>query len=516
MRPGEQVLRNVVSDPTLWHQLVYPTASYPWQIDVCKGIEKLVHLSRTKQCQPGLEAVVVVSRQGGKNELSARSQARLLCRYSSESLCIVRAAPTAKPQLHISKLRLRGMFKTPLLQGLDRWEEGYICYVNNAHICFLSAEANANRVGHTASLSLEVDEAQDVDPEIYAKDFRPMLATTGAPTFLFGTVWSDDTLLEQKRKQARENERKYGVKLLWEVDADEVGRYNPTYRDYVAYEVETYGRNHPIIKTQYYLEAVTELDKFLDKQQLAQLRGHHPRQFQPRSGAVYVAGIDLCGAIEQDLKDVLKNEGGTRKRDSTVVTIGELMWKRSSVDPTKKLPIVRIVDHLYLPAQHPMETVNRIYSFVFEHWRCVSAVVDASGVGDYPAMMLQSRRPSQCKAIKSTVAEVSRLGYNYIGAVGTDRLTMYRDPDESEQYRQFWIQHENCKREMKQNNNMRFYAPLTRQPTDLHPLGEEIHDDFVKSGAYCLEAAELHMSTLQHDMVSQSTNDEWEWNGGGY
>lgn len=515
MRPGERVLRSVIEDPTLWHQLVYPTASYPWQIEVCKGIEKLVHLARTKQVQPGLEAVVVVARQGGKNELSARSQARLMTKYNAEPLCIVRTAPTAKPQLHISKLRLRGMFKTPLLAGLDRWEEGYICYVNRAHVCFLSAEPSANKVGHTASLSLEVDEAQDVDVEIYDKDFRPMLATTGAPTFLFGTVWSDDTLLEQKRKAARENEKRYDVKLLWEIDADEVGRYNPTYKKYVDYEVERMGLDHPIVKTQYYLRPVSELDKFLTDQQRRSLRGHHPRQYHPRDGAIYVAGVDLCGAIEQDMKEVLKNDGGVFKRDSTVVTIGELMWKRSSVDPSKKLPIVRIVDHLYLPNMHPMETVNKIYHYIFDHWHCVSAVVDSSGVGDYPAMMLQSRRPSQCKALKSTVAEVSRLGYNYIGAVATDRLTMYRaDDDDDKSHYEFWLQHEHCKRELKSNAMMRFYAPTTKQSTQYGNV--EIHDDFVKSGAYCLEAAELHMARLQDDMTSQSRNDEWEWSGGGY
>ena len=57
----------------------------------------------------------------------------------------------------------------------------------------LSADKNANVVGNTAHLLLEIDEAQDVDKEKYTKDFKPMGATTNCTTVLYGTSWDDTT-----------------------------------------------------------------------------------------------------------------------------------------------------------------------------------------------------------------------------------------------------------------------------------------------------------------------------------
>jgi len=57
----------------------------------------------------------------------------------------------------------------------------HIIRFGNACAIFLSADKNANVVGNTAHLLLEIDEAQDVDKEKYTKDFKPMGATPTAP-----------------------------------------------------------------------------------------------------------------------------------------------------------------------------------------------------------------------------------------------------------------------------------------------------------------------------------------------
>jgi hypothetical protein len=46
---------------------------------------------------------------------------------------------------------------------------------------------------------LEIDEAQDVAIEKYDRDLRPMASPTNATTVLYGTAWSDDTLLAIER-----------------------------------------------------------------------------------------------------------------------------------------------------------------------------------------------------------------------------------------------------------------------------------------------------------------------------
>ena len=45
------------------------------------------------------------------------------------------------------------------------------------------------------TLLLEVDEAQDVDEEKFAKEFLPMAAAQNATIVLYGTPWTKDTLL---------------------------------------------------------------------------------------------------------------------------------------------------------------------------------------------------------------------------------------------------------------------------------------------------------------------------------
>lgn len=525
MRFGETIVAEIIRDPDKWHRLAYNTSSYDWQIEVCKNNERLIELTRAGKIQRGLEAVTVVARQGGKNELSARNQGRLLYKYNAENFSIVRVAPTYRPQLVISMQRLEMILKQlKRLSGgvsLHRWVQGYQCHVNEASIIFLSGETHANRVGHTATGAIEVDEAQDVAPEIYDKDLRPMSLTTGAPAFLFGTVWSNDTLLEQKRQRAKALEKhydlaQYGVKLCYEVDAEEIGRCNPAYAETFRYEVERLGRQHPVIKTQYYLEAVAELDKFIpDRQTLELMEGIHPRMSGPRDGCVYVAGVDLCGAIEQDLKDSAKSADARSRRDSTVVTIGEMRWVTSTADPTRRLPSVRIVDHLLLENMPPLDTVNRIYHYVFERWHCSHCVIDASGVGDYPAQMILARRPQQTTALKSTLSEVSRLGFNLLGAIMSGRFQMYRDSEDNVAQRQFWLQMKECKRELKSDEKMRFYAPENRimTPYDIKPI--DVHDDFVKSAAYCLDAAERHMLS-SHDPVSANRRAKPTWSPGGY
>lgn len=526
MRAGESIVADIVRDPDKWHRLAYPTASYDWQVEVCKNNERLIDLTRRGVIQPGLEAVTIVARQGGKNELSARNQARLLFKYANENFVIVRVAPTYRPQLIISMQRLEQQlkhFRKVFNEGRDlhRWIQGYQCQVGDASVIFLSGETHANRVGHTASGAIEVDEAQDVATEIYDKDLRPMGLTTGAPSFLFGTVWSDDTLLEQKRRQAKEMEKHYklhehGVKLCFEVDADEIGRCNETYRRTFAYELARLGREHPVIKTQYYLEAVSELDKFIpNRADYERMRGLHPRQNLPREGSTYVAGVDLSGSIETDLKDQIKNVDARGQRDSTVVTIGELRWMASPADPSRKLPIVVVVDHLLIKDRPPLDTVNRIYQYIFEKWRCAYAVIDASGVGDYPAQMILGRRPQQVTALKSTMSEVSRLGFNLLGAIMSGRFLMYRDHEDSEEHRQFWLQMKECRRELKSNSMMRFYAPERRMMTEYSKKPVDIHDDFVKSASYCLDAAERHMLSA-YDPVSNARRAPAVWSPGGY
>jgi hypothetical protein len=117
----------------------------------------------------GRTFTVMMGRQMGKNELSAHLEAYLLFTHRLAGGTIVKAAPTFKPQLINSKLRLERVLSH--LPGhvarAARARFGYIIQLDQAAIHFLSAEESSNVVGATADLLLEVDEAQDVSEEKY-------------------------------------------------------------------------------------------------------------------------------------------------------------------------------------------------------------------------------------------------------------------------------------------------------------------------------------------------------------
>ena len=67
---------------------------------------------------------------------------------------------------------------------------------------FFSGENTAKVVGATADLLLKVDEAQDIDPAKFDKEFDPMTASTNATRVFWGTAWTWQTLLPRQMERA--------------------------------------------------------------------------------------------------------------------------------------------------------------------------------------------------------------------------------------------------------------------------------------------------------------------------
>lgn len=150
---------------------------------------------RSIQRRQGLTFTVMMSRQAGKNELSAQLELFVLTTRAVRGGSLVKCAPTFRPQVINSIDRLTRRLDEAGFKGLWRLDHGYQVRLGNARALFFSADPAAQVVGHTADCLLEIDEAQDVDPEKYAKDFRPMGATANVTTVLYGTPCSESTLL---------------------------------------------------------------------------------------------------------------------------------------------------------------------------------------------------------------------------------------------------------------------------------------------------------------------------------
>ncbi len=178
----EVLLKRLLTDVGLFSRFVLRRPLRPYQLEPAMAIlDSVLH-------RKGLTFTVMMARQAGKNELSAQIEVHLLNLFQRVGGNIVKCAPTFKPQIVNSKLRLEQALDNPWNAEQWRSSYGYMVNLGKAAVMFFSAEESSNVVGATAHILLEVDEAQDVSPEKYAKEFRPMGATTNVTTVLYGTA----------------------------------------------------------------------------------------------------------------------------------------------------------------------------------------------------------------------------------------------------------------------------------------------------------------------------------------
>lgn len=408
---------------------------------------------------------VMISRQGGKNELSAQVELALLVAYSRDGGTLIKAAPTLEPQARVSHARLveratGAGFATAL------HTRGLTARLGRAEARFLSAEPNASVVGQTASILLEVDEAQDVEPDKFNKDFRPMAASTNAPVVFYGTPWGANSLLEQAKVTNLAAERRDGRRRHFQFDWTEVARHVPAYAAYVEGERQRLGERHPLFRTQYLLEVVGDADRMLDATALAQLEGEHHRIAAPRVGETYVAGLDVAGVDRFDTETI------TRDRDWSVLTIARI------VPRSGQSPLVHVVEHVAWQGVATETMVDRVTDLARRVWRVRRLAVDASGLGRPIAELLQARMPKNTvDPIVFTRSSKSALGFGLLAATHSGRLQLYT-PDGSNEYAETRRQLELARATYPDALTMQFEVDPT-----------EGHDDYLISLALAVHAA---------------------------
>src|SRR5687767_4112174 len=103
----------------------------------------------------GVTFTVMMARQMGKNELSAHLEAHLLVQNQRKGGTIVKTAPTFRPQVVTSMMRLESLLRCPELRKKWKREHGYTIAVGEARALFFSGEPESAVMGATASLLLE-------------------------------------------------------------------------------------------------------------------------------------------------------------------------------------------------------------------------------------------------------------------------------------------------------------------------------------------------------------------------
>lgn len=427
------------------------------QIDVINRVERHVAL------QMGGVLTIKQSRQTGKNEVSAILQRRhLLRRYNAAAYaCWIRTAPTHKPQIVNSKKRLRelmrigdrGVVKYPLFGGLKMHkEEGYIWRVGNAAVEFLSSGPQANVVGATASTCLDMDEAHKVEQSKFDEDFAPFTANTDAATIMWGVGGNGlDTLqfyIDKNNEMGRPD-------LNISIPCDVWMELHEPYRRHVEERVRVLGWDHPIIQTQYRLNSISALGRYMSNQQIESLlKSDHERHFVPRPECHYEMIVDIAAGNEEFNPDDLLQGFEDVQTDSSGIYIYE-------VDPRMKpgqvFPTIRIRNLQWLTGV-ALEKQQQIIDQLISTWHINKCTIDAVGVGKQIAESLVAKYGNAddggiVLAYHGTNKTVSEDCYDLLARLNHDSVKMFID-DNSLEYAQLvkqlgWTQYAAEKGEMK-------------------------------------------------------------------
>jgi hypothetical protein len=429
----------------------------------------------------GHTLVIQFPRQSGKNELQAQLEAYLLAVFSLRPVEIIKVSPTWKPQTLNAMRRLERVLESNLLTS-RRWakESGYIYRVNQARIFFLSGSPTANVVGATASLLLECDEAQDVLASKWDKDFSPMASSTNATRVLWGTAWTSRTLLARELRAAREAETADGCRRVFTITADQVSEEVPAYGDFVRQQVARMGREHPLVKTQFYGEEIDALGGMFPAHRRALMQGDHPPRLEPEPGRLYALLVDVAGEDENAGEGLQLSFLANPTRDATALTVIEI--DRTTVrDELLRAPTYRVVHRRqWLGARHS-SLYGQIRALA-EHWRARRVLVDATGVGAGLASFLAKALPGKVTAFLFSQASKSKLGWDFLAVVDSGRYKEYAPADRDQDL--FFRQCEFCRYEVGEGPGkvLRWGVPDgQRDPA----RGELLHDDLLLSAALC-------------------------------
>jgi hypothetical protein len=456
---------------------------YKYQLEPAKAILESIRLNQ------GLDFVIIMPRQAGKDELLAHLKIFLLRTLSYRDRNMVEVNPTYKPQTIGAILRLENRMDANLTTR-RRWKKrsDYIRMIGTCRVFFLSGDGKANVVGATANLLLIVNEAQDILPAIYEKKFAPMAASRNATRVFVGTAWTSSTLLAEMKHACEEEEKKDGIRRVFFYTAEEVRKENKNYGKFVDGQVKRLGRNHPFIKTQFFCEEIDAQAGMFPPGRQALMKGEHAARTEPEPGKTYAFLIDVAGQDESSIDTNIEEAGHDSPlppefrgwqnpgRDSTALKIVEV--DMSSVPSLGKPTYKVVLRRLWTGEKHV--SVFGALRGLGQTWRPMRMVIDATGVGEGLWSLLDNAfGPDIVVPVKFTQQIKSQLGYGLLGIIECGRYREYHPFDET-----LRMQLDKCRSEIVPGpaKLMRWGVPDgTRDATS----GESVHDYDLITAALC-------------------------------
>lgn len=402
---------------------------------------------------PGETFTVMFPRQSGKNEVSAALVSALLLANASRGGSVVVCAPTLHPQATISFQRTADRLRATAHRFRHSFSiESNTLRFGAASATFLSGSPEANVAGHTASILLIGDEAQDLDEDWFNRQFKPMTASSGAATVLFGTPWQGDSLLEHTvaANQARDQQDPLLPPWHQQVGWPEVAELLPAYGAFIELERNRLGANHPIFLSQYELTSIENESRLLSAGQIWALEGPFGPLEAPLPGERYVGGIDFAGEGDHG--------------DANALTIARLVDGVAEVVFTTSW------------RGRPFHEVSSEVVSLARGWRLERLLCDATGMGAPLTAALARELGRRAHPLTFTRQEKSALGFELIAAASTGTLRIAAPMNAP--FRALWDELRACQGTPVSGGQINWSAPRGQ------------HDDFVASLALCLRAAQ--------------------------
>lgn len=488
-----RMLACILADPRLFSSLVIRVPLRRYQLAPLRAILDSV-LNRR-----GFEFLLIFPRQSGKNEAVAQLLAYLLNLYQRVGGNIVYGAIGNALGMGVERLEERLENTWNAGQWARKVRPLRRC-LGKAAVVFVSSHPAATARGQTAHHLLVIDETQDQDGAHVEAVFTPMRAANNATALYIGTVkLTTDYLWTKKGELERETARD-GHRRVYLVPPETVTDENPAYKVFLDNQVRKYGRHHPIVASEYFLEPIDGTGGLFDVRRRALMRGIHPRELEPAAGELYIATLDAAGEDEASTDPVarLAHPG----RDYTVAHVFRVDWPAVGLyapGPTYKAVDV-FVDH---GSRHFEDTpgrpalVHRLAAWL-QHWGVAHLVADDTGVGQgLVAWLGAALGAARVTGFTFHPSAKANLGSMFLSLVETGRFR-YWAGDEDEPGSDgwwFWSQVAACTYELppegRFDRDLRWSVPDNHKTPVPGSQPQLTHDDRLISAALVAEADRL-------------------------
>jgi hypothetical protein len=336
-------------------------------------------------------------------------------------------------------------------------------------------------VGATASTLLEVDEAQDVSCAKFDKDIAPMAASTNATRVFWGTAWTSRNLLARELRTARQAEQSDGIRRTYVLTACEVAAEVEAYGLFVKGQIARLGRDHPLVKTQFFSEEIDAEGGMFPPARRAVMRGTHSPIDSPHSDSVYTFLLDVAG--EDESAGSSKGELTNPRRDSTALTVVQIDFATLQ-DDLLRAPTYRCIQRRMWTGVRHTALYGQLRGLI-ETWQPQVVVIDATGIGAGLASFLQKGFPNRVLPFLFNHVSKSKLGWDFLSVCDSGR---WQEPEitgnneQSDLQALFWRQVEACQYQVTDGPGrlMKWNVPDgIRDPLN----GEPLHDDLLISAA---------------------------------